>query len=92
MFIPHEKMVTINLPPLSLLGAETKGFSSLILPSAYFERYFELIHKKDVPLVLLSLNPIIICSSFSICRLLNELDLVLFQQLVLMPASIQLMD
>jgi len=37
MFIPREKMGTLNLPPLlSLLGATAESFSSLILPFAFF--------------------------------------------------------
>jgi len=81
MLISHEKMGTSNLPPLlSLPGAVTKGFFSLILPSAFiFKHCFELIHKKDVPLLLLGLDPTIVCSSFGICILLYDLDLVLFQ-------------
>jgi hypothetical protein len=45
--------------------------------------FFKLIHKKNVPL-LLGFNHIVVCSSFVICKLLYDLELILFQQLVFM--------
>jgi len=47
-----------------------------------FKRCFELVHRKDVPLLLWGLSPTIMCS-FSICKLLYDLNLILFQQLIL---------
>jgi hypothetical protein len=53
-----------------------------------FKCWFKLVHIKDVPLLLLSFNPTIVCYYFNICRLLYDLDLVLFQQLVLILALV----
>jgi hypothetical protein len=81
-FISHEKMVTSNLiPPLSLLGVVAKGLESTIY--FLFHCCFEPVHRKDVPLLLLGFDPIVLCSSFDICNFLYHWELFLFQQFLL---------